>query len=70
MIIISKKHASDEALDTVKEFLVNKGFDIHQSTGADRTIIGVIGSTATIDEQLINSMDGVHQVVRIKPEDE
>jgi len=70
VIIISKKHASDEALDTVKEFLVNKGFDIHQSTGADRTIIGVIGSTATIDEQLINSMDGVHQVVRIKPEDE
>lgn len=69
MIIISKKQAPEETLDAVKEFLVNKGFDIHQSTGADRTIIGVIGNTATIDEQLISSMPGVHQVVRIKPED-
>ncbi len=70
MIIISKKKASEEALDQVKEYLVNHGFDFHQSTGNDRTIIGVIGDTQTLDEQVIGAMAGVHQAVRIKPEDD
>ncbi len=67
MLIISKKNAPQETLDQIKEYLVNNGFDFHQSTGADRTIIGVIGDTHTLDEQTIATMSGVHQVVRIKP---
>ncbi len=70
MIIVSKRQADQEALDQVKEHLVNRGFDFHQSTGADRTIIGVIGNTNTLDESEIAAMPAVHQVVRIKPEDE
>lgn len=66
MIIITQKNAPEEALDKVKEFLVDKGFDFHQSTGADRTIIGVIGDTANLEEQVIGAMPGVHQVVRIR----
>lgn len=69
MIIISKKSASEEDLDLVKEFLVNHGFDFHQSTGADRTIIGVIGDTHTLNENTISSLPGVHQVFRIRPEE-
>jgi len=69
MIIITQKNASEEALDKVKEYLVDKGFDFHQSTGADRTIIGVIGDTHTLDENSIATMAGVHQVVRIRQED-
>lgn len=68
MIIITQKNAPEEALDKVKEFLVDKGFDFHQSTGADRTIIGVIGDTHTLDENSIVAMPGVHQVVRIQQE--
>lgn len=67
MLIITKKNASEEALDQVKEYLVSNGFDFHQSTGADRTIIGVIGNTHTLEEQAIADMPGVHQVVRIRP---
>lgn len=66
MLIITKKNTSEEALDQIKEYLVNKGFDFHQSTGADRTIIGVIGDTHTLEESIISSMHSVHQVVRIK----
>ncbi|MCE1227273.1 MAG: hypothetical protein LWW87_12440 [Geobacteraceae bacterium] len=66
MLIITKKNAPEEALDQVKEYLVSNGFDFHQSTGADRTIIGVIGDTHTLKEQAIATMPGVHQVVRIK----
>ncbi len=69
MLIISKKHTNEADLDGIKEYLVNHGFDFHQSTGADRTIIGVIGDAKSLDEETIASMPGVHQVVRIKPED-
>jgi hypothetical protein len=69
MLIITRKDASEEELDQVKEYLINHGFDIHQSTGANRTIIGVIGNTETLDEHEIESMTGVSQVVRIKKDD-
>jgi len=69
MLIISKKNASGEALDAVKEYLINHGFDIHQSTGANRTIIGVIGDTDTLDQKAIEAMPGVSQVVRIRKDE-
>lgn len=69
MLIITKTHASEEALDAIKEYLITRGFDIHQSTGANRTIIGVIGDTGTLDEHAIEALPGVSQVVRIKKDD-
>ena len=69
MLIIMKKSADETALDHVKEFLINKNFDIHQSTGANRTIIGVIGDTDTLDDHAIEGMPGVSQVVRIRKDD-
>ncbi|ABK99346.1 hypothetical protein [Pelobacter propionicus] len=69
MLIIMKKHAPEEALDQIKEYLINRDFDIHQSTGANRTIIGVIGDTATLNDQEIEAMPGISQVVRIKKDD-
>jgi hypothetical protein len=69
MVIITKKNAPEEALDQVKEYLINHGFDIHQSTGANRTIIGVIGDTDTLDEKEIEAMPGVSQVVRIRKDE-
>ena len=69
MLIITKKDASDEALDAIKAYLIDHGFDIHQSTGANRTIIGVIGDTGSLDEREIEAMPGVSQVVRIRKDD-
>jgi hypothetical protein len=68
MIVIMKKNAPDESLDFVKEYLISRNFDIHQSTGANRTIIGVIGDTQSLEETTISQLPDVHQVVRIKPE--
>jgi len=69
MLIIMKKHAAEEALDQIKEYLINHDFDIHQSTGVNRTIIGVIGDTDLLDDHEIEAMPGVSQVVRIKKDD-
>jgi len=64
-----KKHAEEAALDSIKEYLITRDFDIHQSTGANRTIIGVIGDTDTLNDHEIEIMPGVSQVVRIRKDD-
>jgi hypothetical protein len=69
MLIIMKKHAEETALDSIKEYLISHDFDIHQSTGANRTIIGVIGDTDTLNDHEIVTMPGVSQVVRIRKDD-
>ncbi len=69
MLIITKKNASEESLDAIKQYLIDHGFDIHQSTGANRTIIGVIGDTDSLDAREIEAMPGVSQVVRIRKDD-
>jgi hypothetical protein len=69
MLIIMKKIADETALDHVKEFLITKNYDIHQSTGANRIIIGVIGDTDSIDTKEIEAMPGVLQVIRITKEE-
>ncbi len=69
MLIIMKKHAEEIALDSIKEYLITRDFDIHQSTGANRTIIGVIGDTGTLNDHEIETMPGVSQVVRIRKDD-
>ncbi len=69
MLIIMKKHAEEAALDSIKEYLITRDFDLHQSTGANRTIIGVIGDTDTLNDHEIETMPGVSQVVRIRKDD-
>ena len=69
MLIIMKRSADEDALDHVKEFLINRNFDIHQSTGANRIIIGVIGDTDRLDTGEIGAMPGVLQVIRITREE-
>lgn len=69
MLIITKRNAPEEALDAVKAYLIDHGFDIHQSTGVNRIIIGVIGDTDSLDVREIEAMPGVSQVVRIKKDD-
>jgi hypothetical protein len=64
-----KKNSEERALVALKQYLVAHDYDFHQSTGANRTIIGVIGDTARLDEAEIKAMTGVHQVVRILPEE-
>ncbi len=69
MLIIMKKTADESALDQVKAYLINRNFDIHQSTGVNRIIIGVIGDTDTLDIGKLETMPGVLQVVRISREE-
>lgn len=68
MLIVMKKKASEAELQGVKQYLVDRDFDFHQSTGANRIILGVIGDTATFDLSLLKALPGVHEVFKIPEE--
>lgn len=64
-----RKAADAGAQDNIKAYLIERGFDIHQSTGANRVIIGVIGDTESLAQADVEAFPGVLQVVRIAKED-
>jgi hypothetical protein len=68
MLIVMKKGASEEQKRQVKQYLVEHDFDFHQSTGANRTIIGVIGDTRSIDRATLERLAGVHVIFKIPEE--
>lgn len=69
MLIVMKKGASEAQLRHVKQYLVDNDFDFHQSTGANRTIIGVIGDTESVNRAELESQSGVHVIFKIPDED-
>jgi hypothetical protein len=68
MLIVMKKGASEEQLRRIKQYLVDHDFDFHQSTGANRTIIGVIGDTESVNRAELENQTGVHVVFKIPRE--
>jgi hypothetical protein len=68
MLIVMKKGASEEQQQQVKQYLVDHDFDFHQSTGANRTIIGVIGDTESVNRAELEEQNGVHVIFKIPGE--
>ena len=68
MLIVMKQGASEEQKRQVKQYLVEHDFDFHQSTGANRSIIGVIGDTNSIDREGLERLGGVHVIFKIPEE--
>ena len=57
--------ASADEVDTVVERLEFMGFSVHRSIGANRTILGVVGGDVRGDPRLVETFDGVQEVVKI-----
>ncbi len=68
MLVIMKREATDTDLEQVKQFLVEQDCDFHQSTGAERKILGVVGDTSNIDSQKLLKISGVLDTYRIPDE--
>jgi hypothetical protein len=68
MLIVMKRDADEEQLRNIKRYLVDHDYDFHQSTGANRTIIGVIGDTERVNRAELESQPGVHVVFKIPEE--
>lgn len=69
MLVIMKKAATEGDLEQTKQFLVERDCDFHQSTGADRIILGVVGDTSRIDRDALGKLPGVLDVYCIPKEE-
>ncbi len=66
MVIVMSEHASEDQIEKVIAALTQKGYDAHRSTGATRTVIGVVGASKThLDPREFEILPGVHEVVKI-----
>jgi 3-deoxy-7-phosphoheptulonate synthase len=65
MIVVMEPDASEQAVESVISFLVNAGFDVHRSSGASTTILGVVGDLTKNDVSVVSEFPGVSQVVRV-----
>ncbi|MEA3545506.1 MAG: hypothetical protein U9R69_09855 [Thermodesulfobacteriota bacterium] len=69
MLVIMKRAATETNLEQVKQFLVEQECDFHQSTGADRIILGVVGDTSRIEQERLKEISGVLDIYSIPSEE-
>ena len=64
MIVVMKERATETEVDSVIARLIELGMDVHRSSGATRTVLGVVGA-GKVEKETIEILDGVHEVMRI-----
>ncbi len=65
MVVILKNNATEEEIRDVKQHLEDYGFQIHESKGVQKTILGAIGVKPGFDIRKIKILDGVSEVYRV-----
>ena len=65
MVIVMERHTPENNIERVTGVLIERGFDVHRSTGSEQTVLGVVGNVAEIDPREFELYDGVQEVVRI-----
>jgi 3-deoxy-7-phosphoheptulonate synthase len=66
MIVILKPNPNLDQLESLKNWLIGKGIQIHTSLGTTQMILGLVGDTSTLDIDLISALDIVEDVKRIQ----
>lgn len=65
MIAVLKNGTSQKQIDSLINWIESQGLSVHLSAGEYQTIVGLIGDTTKIDEDLLQSLDIVETVKRI-----
>jgi 3-deoxy-7-phosphoheptulonate synthase len=65
MVVVMQEGATELQIQGAINRLMEKGFDIHRSTGARQTVLGAVGAIVDFDTRDIELLDGVEEVVRI-----
>ena len=65
MIAVLKQGTTDKQIENLSSWLKTQGLDVHISKGSEHTIIGLVGNTSKIDEDLLLGLDIVETVKRI-----
>ena len=64
MVVVMEERASEDQIQHIIATLVDKGFDVHRSTGALRSVLGAVGGNRSFDTRLIEVMDTAHAARR------
>jgi len=65
MIAVLKQGTTETQIKNLSTWLKSQGLDVHISHGSTHTVVGLIGDTARIDEDLLSALDIVDSVKRI-----
>jgi 3-deoxy-7-phosphoheptulonate synthase len=66
MVIVMEQSAKEKDIQSVIEHLTEWGYDIHRSTGTERTVLGAVGTPrTTADPRDLEVLPGVREVIRI-----
>ncbi len=65
MIAVLKQGTNDKQIENLSSWLRSQGLDVHISKGSTHIVIGLIGDTTRIDEDLLRGLEMVETVKRI-----
>jgi 3-deoxy-7-phosphoheptulonate synthase len=65
MVVVMQEGATEDQIQGVINRLMEMGFDIHRSTGAQHTVLGAVGAKVDFDVRDIELLEGVAEVLRI-----
>jgi 3-deoxy-7-phosphoheptulonate synthase len=65
LVVILESNATDTQIDNVVKHLEDFGFQVHRSSGVERTILGAIGVQPDFDTRKIKILDAVADVYRV-----
>ncbi len=65
MIAVLKSGVTDKQIEGITEWIHSLGLEVHLSRGHYRTILGIIGDTRKVDEDLLSGLEIVESVKRI-----
>lgn len=65
MIIVMKAQTGEEAVQAVIKRLKENGFQIHESRGVEKILLGAVGDKRHGQELALEAMDGVEKVIPI-----
>lgn len=66
MIVVMKPKASLEEINKIKARITSLGCEIHESNGANYSLLGLVGDTSRIDARLLQANDSVEKVIIVQ----
>lgn len=66
MIIKLKNNVTPEQFKELKELMISRGFEIHESFGKSTVLMGIIGDTTTIDANSLYAYEYIDTVIRVQ----
>lgn len=66
MVVILKNNADEKQLNHLKEWMKEMHIEVHETVGANQTILGLVGDTTVVDIEMLQALEIVEDVRRIQ----